>query len=119
VGFYDHQNFTASSDFILSSNCGNRRCLRWVNAARLFPSVAGKFKVMTESENLFSPALQQKFRAEARAGILKFNFATAGVEASPPFGRRKTSGLGPSEHGEADRLFYTRMRAVYDADNLQ
>jgi hypothetical protein len=23
------------------------------------------------------------------------------------------SGLGPPEHGEADRLFYTRIQAVY------
>jgi len=93
--------------------------LQQVNAARLFPSAAGKFKVMTESENLYSPALRQKFLAEARAGILKFNSATAGVDASLPFGGRKASGLGPPEHGEGDRLFYTRMQAVYGADNLQ
>jgi hypothetical protein len=48
-----HQNFAASSDFILNSNCGNRRCLQYVNAARLFPSVAGKFKAIIESGNLF------------------------------------------------------------------
>ena len=74
---------------------------------------------MTESENLYSPALPQKFRAEARAGILKLNSTTAGVDASLPFGGRKASGLGPPEHGGGDRLFYTRRRAVYGADNLQ
>jgi hypothetical protein len=26
------------------------------------------------------------------------------------------SGLGPPEHGEADRLFYTRLQVVYGAD---
>ena len=62
-----------------------------------------------------SPELQQKFLAEARAGILKFNSATAGVDASLPFGGWKASGLGPPEHGEGDRLFYTRMQAVYGA----
>ena len=62
-----------------------------------------------------SPELRQKFLAEARAGILKFNSATAGVDVSLPFGGWKASGLGPPEHGEGDRLFYTRMQAVYGA----
>ena len=62
-----------------------------------------------------SPELQQKFLAEARTGILKFNSATAGVDVSLPFGGWKASGLGPPEHGEGDRLFYTRMQAVYGA----
>jgi acyl-CoA reductase-like NAD-dependent aldehyde dehydrogenase/nicotinamidase-related amidase len=66
-----------------------------------------------------SPELRQKFLAEARAGILKFNSATAGVDVSLPFGGWKASGLGPPEHGEGDRLFYTRMQAVYGAKNLQ
>jgi acyl-CoA reductase-like NAD-dependent aldehyde dehydrogenase len=64
---------------------------------------------------LFSnaPELQKKFLAEARAGMLKINSATAGAEVSLPFGGWKESGLGPPEHGEADRLFYTRMQAIY------
>jgi acyl-CoA reductase-like NAD-dependent aldehyde dehydrogenase len=66
-----------------------------------------------------SPELQQKFLAEARAGILKFNSATAGVDVSLPFGGWKASGLGPPEHGGGDRLFYTRMQAVYGAHDLQ
>ena len=61
-----------------------------------------------------SPKLQQKFLAEARAGILKLNSATAGVDASLPFGGWKASGLGPPEHGEGDRLFYTRIQTVYE-----
>jgi acyl-CoA reductase-like NAD-dependent aldehyde dehydrogenase len=68
---------------------------------------------------LFSetPELRQRFLDEAKAGILKFNSSTAGVDASLPFGGWKASGLGPPEHGEGDRLFYTRMQAVYGAEN--
>jgi acyl-CoA reductase-like NAD-dependent aldehyde dehydrogenase len=60
-----------------------------------------------------SSRLREKFLAEARAGMLKINSATAGVDVSLPFGGWKMSGLGPPEHGEGDRLFYTRMQAVY------
>jgi len=66
-----------------------------------------------------SPELQQQFLAEARAGILKLNSATAGVDVSLPFGGWKSSGLGPPEHGEGDRLFYTRIQAVYGADDSE
>jgi alpha-ketoglutaric semialdehyde dehydrogenase len=59
--------------------------------------------------------LQERFLAEAHAGILKINTSTAGADISLPFGGWKASGLGPPEHGEADRLFYTRMQAVYGA----
>jgi alpha-ketoglutaric semialdehyde dehydrogenase len=70
---------------------------------------------------LFSPAdeLQKKFIADARAGILKINSATAGADVSLPFGGWKMSGFGPPEHGEGDAYFYTRMQAVYGAgENL-
>ena len=60
-----------------------------------------------------STKLQKKFLAEAHAGILKINSTTAGVDVSLPFGGWKMSGLGPPEHGAGDRLFYTRMQAVY------
>jgi acyl-CoA reductase-like NAD-dependent aldehyde dehydrogenase/nicotinamidase-related amidase len=60
-----------------------------------------------------SAELKSKFLAEARAGILKINQATAGVDASLPFGGWKMSGLGPPEHGWGDPLFYTRMQALY------
>jgi acyl-CoA reductase-like NAD-dependent aldehyde dehydrogenase/nicotinamidase-related amidase len=60
-----------------------------------------------------SKALQAKFLPEARAGILKINSTTAGVDVSLPFGGWKFSGYGAPEHGEGDRLFYTRMQTVY------
>jgi len=67
---------------------------------------------------LFSdvPERRAQFLAEARAGLLKLNTATAGADAALPFGGWKMSGLGPPEHGEADRLFYTRLQVVYGAD---
>ena len=60
-----------------------------------------------------SPERQRRFVDEAQAGILKLNSTTAGVDVTLPFGGWKASGVGPPEHGEADRLFYTRMQAVY------
>ena len=60
---------------------------------------------------------QEQFLADARAGMLKINTATAGVDVSLPFGGWKMSGLGPPEHGAGDRLFYTRMQAIYGAAN--
>lgn len=69
---------------------------------------------------LFSNSMkrQKQFLAEARAGILKINSATAGVDVSLPFGGWKLSGVGPPEHGAGDRLFYTRMQAVYGAEKI-
>ncbi|MFN7999022.1 MAG: aldehyde dehydrogenase family protein [Bryobacteraceae bacterium] len=64
--------------------------------------------VFTESE-----VLRRKFMDEAAAGILRFNASTAGADITMPFGGWKHSGLGPPEHGQADRLFYTRLQAVY------
>lgn len=64
-----------------------------------------------------SGTFQKKFLSEARAGILKINSATAGVDVSLPFNGWKMSGCGPPEHGEGDRLFYTRIQAVYGAEN--
>jgi acyl-CoA reductase-like NAD-dependent aldehyde dehydrogenase len=65
---------------------------------------------------LFSPSLehQRHFLDEVQAGILKLNSTTAGVDVTLPFGGWKASGVGPPEHGEADRFFYTRLQAVYD-----
>jgi acyl-CoA reductase-like NAD-dependent aldehyde dehydrogenase/nicotinamidase-related amidase len=62
--------------------------------------------------------LQKKFLAEAHAGILKLNATTAGVDVSLPFGGWKMSGFDPPEHAEGDRLFYTRMQAVYGAEKI-
>jgi aldehyde dehydrogenase (NAD+) len=60
-----------------------------------------------------SPQLQKRFLREARAGVLKINATTAGVDIALPFGGWKASGIGPPEHGEGDRMFYTRPQAVY------
>lgn len=60
--------------------------------------------------------LQKQFLEDVRAGILKLNSATAGVDVTLPFGGWKASGLGPPEHGDGDFHFYTRMQAVYGAD---
>jgi acyl-CoA reductase-like NAD-dependent aldehyde dehydrogenase len=60
-----------------------------------------------------SPDLQEHFLRGARAGILKLNRGTADADARTPFGGWKASGVGPPEHGPADREFYTRMQAVY------
>jgi acyl-CoA reductase-like NAD-dependent aldehyde dehydrogenase len=59
--------------------------------------------------------IQARFLAGAQAGILKINTSTAGADIALPFGGWKASGLGPPEHGEGDRLFYTRLQAVYGA----
>ncbi len=61
--------------------------------------------------------LQKRFLSEARAGILKLNSATAGVDVTLPFGGWKASGLGPPEHGDGDFHFYTRPQAVYGASD--
>jgi acyl-CoA reductase-like NAD-dependent aldehyde dehydrogenase/nicotinamidase-related amidase len=67
---------------------------------------------------LFSDSAEcrRRFLAGARAGVLKFGLATAGVDVDLPFGGWKESGIGPPEHGEADRRFYTRLQTVYDAE---
>lgn len=64
--------------------------------------------VFTTSEDI-----REKFLEEAAAGILKFNSSTAGADITLPFGGWNHSGLGPPEHGQADRLFYTRLQSVY------
>jgi len=61
--------------------------------------------------------LQKRFLSESRAGILKLNSATAGVNVTLPFGGWKASGLGPPEHGDSDFHFYTRPQAVYGASD--
>ena len=70
--------------------------------------------------SLFSTSteLQKLFLGEARAGVLKLNSSTAGVDIALPFGGWKASGLGPPEHGDGDIQFYTRMQAVYGIDKL-
>lgn len=60
-----------------------------------------------------SAALEERFLNEAQAGLLKLDQSTAGAAADAPFGGWKSSGIGPPEHGTADRDFYTRMQTVY------
>ncbi len=64
---------------------------------------------------LFSASREriEDFLERAEAGILKINQATAGADPRVPFGGWKHSGIGPAEHGDSDREFYTRVQAVY------
>jgi len=55
-----------------------------------------------------------RFLAQARAGILKLNQSTMEADAVSPFGGWKASGIGPPEHGIADRDFFTRLQTLYD-----
>jgi acyl-CoA reductase-like NAD-dependent aldehyde dehydrogenase len=61
-----------------------------------------------------SEELRERFLEQATAGILRINSSTTGADITLPFGGWNHSGLGPPEHGQADRLFYTRLQAVYD-----
>jgi acyl-CoA reductase-like NAD-dependent aldehyde dehydrogenase/nicotinamidase-related amidase len=56
---------------------------------------------------------RDEFLERAEAGILKVNQSTADADVTLPFGGWKASGIGPPEHGIADREFYTRLQAVY------
>jgi acyl-CoA reductase-like NAD-dependent aldehyde dehydrogenase len=60
-----------------------------------------------------SERLREQFFREARAGVLKWNQATAGTDFSAPFGGWKASGVGPPERGPGDAQFYTRIQALY------
>jgi acyl-CoA reductase-like NAD-dependent aldehyde dehydrogenase len=60
-----------------------------------------------------SKALIQDFLRRAKAGILKINTSTADAAVDLPFGGWKASGIGPPEHGPANREFFTRMQAIY------
>jgi acyl-CoA reductase-like NAD-dependent aldehyde dehydrogenase/nicotinamidase-related amidase len=60
-----------------------------------------------------SAEICDRFVDEAAAGIVKVNRATADVEVDVPFGGWKGSGIGPPEHGDFDRDFYTRPQTVY------
>ena len=56
---------------------------------------------------------QRLFLEKAECGVLKLNQPTMGVVPEAPFGGWKASGLGPPEHGDGDREYYTRWQAVY------
>ncbi len=60
-----------------------------------------------------SDGLAERSLREAQAGVLKLGRSTADAEVDVPFGGWKASGIGPPEHGEFDRDFYTRPQVVY------
>jgi alpha-ketoglutaric semialdehyde dehydrogenase len=60
-----------------------------------------------------SDELRGRFLQEASAGILKLDRSTADAAVDVPFGGWKGSGIGPPEHGDFDRDFYTRPQVVY------
>ncbi len=64
---------------------------------------------------LFSaaPAQEERFLAEAQAGILKLNEPTADAGVDVPFGGWKASSFGPPQHGLANFHFFTRLQTVY------
>jgi acyl-CoA reductase-like NAD-dependent aldehyde dehydrogenase len=62
-----------------------------------------------------SPKRIEDFLRRVRAGILKINCSTANAAVDLPFGGWKASGIGPAEHGPANREFFTRTQAIYFA----
>ena len=60
-----------------------------------------------------SPKRIEDFLRRVRAGILKINCSTANAAVDLPFGGWKASGIGPAEHGPANREFFTRMQSIY------
>ncbi len=53
------------------------------------------------------------FEENIEAGILKLVSGPLMIKPDAPFGGWKASGYGLPEHGEWDRMFYTRPQAVY------
>jgi acyl-CoA reductase-like NAD-dependent aldehyde dehydrogenase len=82
----------------------------WEEAMRLCNGVRQGLAAALFSNSI---ELRERFLDEAQAGILKINSATADANAQAPFGGWKVSGIGPAEHGMANREFYTRIQAIY------
>ena len=59
--------------------------------------------------------LATDFRRYAKAGMVKVNLPTAGVDYHVPFGGRKGSSYGPREQGSYAREFYTTVKTSYIA----
>jgi acyl-CoA reductase-like NAD-dependent aldehyde dehydrogenase/nicotinamidase-related amidase len=59
------------------------------------------------------PKLRSEFLVRAHSGVLKLDAATADASVNAPFGGFGASGVGPPEHGEGDRAFFTRLQTVY------
>jgi alpha-ketoglutaric semialdehyde dehydrogenase len=54
-----------------------------------------------------------RFTREIRAGVVKVNQETAGLEFHVPFGGMKESSSGSREQGKAAREFFTEWKTVY------
>jgi aldehyde dehydrogenase (NAD+) len=54
-----------------------------------------------------------RFAREARAGVVKVNQETAGLELQAPFGGTKQSSSGSREQGKVARDFFTEWKTVY------
>ena len=54
-----------------------------------------------------------RFAREARAGVVKVNQETAGLELEAPFGGTKQSSSGSREQGKVARDFFTEWKTVY------
>ena len=67
------------------------------------------------SASLFTNDLREalRFASEIRAGVVKVNQESAGVEFQAPFGGMKESSSGPREQGKAAREFFTQWKTVY------
>ncbi len=57
--------------------------------------------------------LALRFAKEVRAGVVKVNQETAGLELQVPFGGTKASSSGSREQGKAAREFFTEWKTVY------
>jgi acyl-CoA reductase-like NAD-dependent aldehyde dehydrogenase len=64
---------------------------------------------------LFTSNLHRAFRFadEVRAGVVKINQESAGLEFHVPFGGTKASSSGSREQGRAAREFFTEWKTVY------
>jgi aldehyde dehydrogenase (NAD+) len=54
-----------------------------------------------------------RFARDVRAGVVKINQETAGLELHVPFGGTKASSSGSREQGKAAREFFTEWKTVY------
>jgi aldehyde dehydrogenase (NAD+) len=64
---------------------------------------------------LFTRDLERalRFAREARAGVVKVNQETAGLEFQAPFGGMGESSSGSREQGKVAREFFTQWKTVY------
>ncbi len=67
------------------------------------------------SASIFTQSLERAltFAQRLRAGVVKVNQESAGVEPHVPFGGTKGSSSGSREQGRAAREFYTEWKTVY------